>query len=136
MSVSWLGTRSPVHCTASGKVILAFAPATTRSAVLGRPLERRTPHTVTDPADLESQLREARDHGYARTFEELELGLNAVAAPVRNAAGEVVAGLDVSGPAHRIARSERSEVVARTREAADDLSHRLGYRGQKRSPSA
>lgn len=136
MSVSWLGTRSPVHCTASGKVILAFAPAQARSAVLGRPLERRTQHTITDPAELEAQLREVRETGYARTFEELEVGLNAIAAPVRSAGGEVIAGLDVSGPAHRFASSARSSLLARTREAADDLSHRLGYRGLKRSPSA
>ena len=136
MSVNWLGTRSPVHCTASGKVILAFAPAAARSALLGRPLERRTQHTITDPAQLEAQLREIRESGYGRTFEELEVGLNAVAAPVRSAYGEVIAGLDVSGPAHRIAPSERSTLLTRTREAADDLSHRLGYRGLKRSPSA
>lgn len=136
MSVNWLGTRSPVHCAASGKVILAFAPPAVRSALLSRPLERRTQHTITDPAELEAQLREVRENGYARTFEELEVGLNAIAAPVRSAAGEVIAGLDVSGPAHRIAPSDRSMLLARTREAADDLSHRLGYRGLKRSPSA
>jgi DNA-binding IclR family transcriptional regulator len=131
VSVNWLGTRSPVHCTASGKVILAFGPAARRTALLGRTLERRTQHTVTDPAELDAQLREARDSGYARTFEELEVGLNAIAAPVRNAEGEVVAALDVSGPAHRIAPSGRSQLVARTREAADELSHRLGYRRLK-----
>jgi len=136
MSVNWLGTRSPVHCTASGKVILAFAPPALRSAVLGRPLERRTERTITDPAELDAQLREARDAGFARTFEELEVGLNAVAAPVRTAGGEVIAALDVSGPAHRMTASGHSAVVARTREAAEDLSHRLGYRDQKRGPSA
>ena len=136
MSVNWLGTRSPVHCTASGKVILAFGPQAVRAAILGRALERRTQNTITDPADLDAQLREVRESGYARTSEELEVGLNAIAAPVRGADGEVVAGLDVSGPAHRIAPAGRHELVARTREAADDLSHRLGYRGSKRSPSA
>jgi len=136
MSVSWLGTRSPVHCTASGKVILAFAPPALRASVLGRPLERRTQHTLTDAAELEAQLHEVREAGFARTYEELEVGLNAVAAQVRNAAGEVVAALDVSGPAHRITPSGRAAIVSRTRESADELSHRLGYRGQKRGPSA
>jgi len=128
VSVNWLGTRSPVHCTASGKVILAFAPPAVRSGLLSRPLERRTQHTVTDARELEAQLREVRDSGYARTFEELEVGLNAVAAPVRSAEGDVIAALDVSGPAHRVTPSGRAALVARTREAADDLSHRLGYR--------
>ncbi|TMF71498.1 MAG: IclR family transcriptional regulator, partial [Chloroflexi bacterium] len=124
MSVNWLGTRSPVHCTASGKVILAFGPPALRSAVLSRPLERRTEHTITDPAELDAQLREVRDAGFARTFEELELGLNAVAAPVRTAGGDVVAALDISGAAHRLPASGPAALVSRTREAAEDLSHR------------
>ena len=75
----------------SGKVILAFAPASVRAALLERPLQRRTSHTVTDRAELEAQLDEARAAGFARTFEELEVGLNAIAAPVRSATGEVIA---------------------------------------------
>ncbi len=128
VSVNWLGTRSPVHCTASGKVILAFAPAAVRSSILDHPLQRRTAHTITGRAELEAQLEETLHSGFARTFEELEVGLNAVAAPVRSAGGEVVAALDVSGPAHRFAASGRSTLISRTREAADELSHRLGYR--------
>jgi DNA-binding IclR family transcriptional regulator len=72
--------------------------------------------------------------GFARTFEELEVGLNAVAAPVRDATGDVVAALDVSGPAHRIGPTGHAALVSRTREAADDLSRRLGYRAAGRSP--
>jgi DNA-binding IclR family transcriptional regulator len=128
VSVNWLGTRSPVHCTASGKVLLAFAPQALRAAILDQPLDRRTPHTVTDRAELEAQLAEVLEAGFARTFEELEVGLNAIAAPVRGANGEVAAALDVSGPAHRLAPSGRPALAARTREAADQLSRRLGYR--------
>lgn len=131
MSVSWLGTRSPVHCTASGKVILAFGPEAVRAEMLeAARLERRTSRTLVDRADLGAQLARARDEGFATTFEELEVGLNAIAAPVRGAGGDVVAAIDVSGPAHRIDPSARPELVDRTREAADDLSRRLGYRPQ------
>jgi DNA-binding IclR family transcriptional regulator len=128
VSVNWLGTRSPVHCTASGKVILAFAPDEVRARLLQRSLERRTARTISDRAGLEAQLAEVRESGFARTFEELEVGLNAIAAPVRNAAGEVIAAVDVSGPAHRIDPSARPGLVGRTREAAEDLSRRLGFR--------
>lgn len=130
VSVNWLGTRSPAHCAASGKVILAFGPEAARARYLSRPLERRTPHTVTSAGELESQLRAAREAGYARTFEELEVGLSAIAAPVRGAGGEVVAALDVSGPAHRFLEESRPELLVRTREAAEDLSHRLGHRSR------
>ncbi|HET7467312.1 MAG TPA: IclR family transcriptional regulator [Candidatus Dormibacteraeota bacterium] len=128
VSVNWLGTRSPAHCTASGKVILAFAPDDVRSRFLAGPLERRTPHTLTGRAELEAQLTGARATGYARTDEELEVGLSALAAPVRGAAGEVIGAIDVSGPAHRFGQAESVRIAGRCMEAADDLSRRLGFR--------
>jgi IclR family acetate operon transcriptional repressor len=130
VSVNWLGTRSPAHCAASGKVILAFAPDDVRSQFLARPLERRTAHTIVNRAELESQLEAARRSGHAATSEELEVGLSAIAAPVRGAGGEVVAALDVSGPAHRFREASLPELLARTHEAAEDLSHRLGHRSR------
>src|ERR1700738_4260283 len=102
VSVNWLGRRTPVHCTASGKVILAFADDIVRQRVLARPLEPLTPRSIVDVSELEKQLAAARIAGYARTFEELEMGLDAIAAPVYSADGEVVAAIDVSGPAHRL----------------------------------
>jgi DNA-binding IclR family transcriptional regulator len=129
VSVNWLGRRTPVHCTASGKVIMAFAPIAVRQRLLARPLERRTPNTIVDRAELEEQLAAAFEAGFARTFQELEVGLDAIAAPVHSAHGEVVAAIDVSGPAHRLREDDRPELVEQTREAAADLSRRLGYRG-------
>jgi DNA-binding IclR family transcriptional regulator len=134
VSVNWLGRRTPVHCTASGKVILAFAQSAVRERLLSRPLEPRTPHTIIDRAQLEEQLAEALEAGFARTFQELEMGLNAIAAPVYSAHGEVVAAIDVSGPAHRLREGERPELVDLTREAAADLSRRLGYRSASPKP--
>jgi IclR family acetate operon transcriptional repressor len=131
VSVNWLGRRTPVHCTASGKVILAFGPAAIRERLLGRPLERSTAHTITGEADLRTQLREAMNDGFARTYEELEIGLDALAAPVFAAGGEVVAALDVSGPSHRLRAEGRPELVRLTLDAAADLSRRLGFRGSR-----
>ena len=131
VSVNWLGRRTPIHCTASGKVILAFAPQAVRQRLLAHPLERSTARTITDRAEMERQLDSAREAGVARTFEELELGLAAIAAPVFGAEGEVVAALDVSGPSHRLVAEDRPELVRLTREAAADLSRRLGFRGRR-----
>src|SRR2546422_7095999 len=94
VSVNWLGRRTPVHCTASGKVILAFGPAPVRERLLGTQLEQVTPHTITARAKLESQLDGARTAGVAHTSEELEGGLDASAAPGFGADGDVVAALD------------------------------------------
>jgi len=130
VSVNWLGRRTPVHCTASGKVILAFAADPLRQRVLTRPLVPMTPRSISDVAELEKQMAAAREGGFARTFEELEVGLDAIAAPVFSADGEVVAAIDVSGPAHRLQAGGGPDLVGLTREAAADLSRRLGYRGR------
>src|SRR5206468_1892086 len=129
VSVNWLGRRTPVHCTASGKAIAAFGPAAVRERLLELPLDRVTPHTITDRAELEAQLEEARLSGVARTHEELEVGLDALAAPVFGADGEVVAALDVSGPSHRL--RDRPDLDRLTRDGAADLSRRLGYRPRR-----
>lgn len=131
VSVNWLGRRTPVHCTASGKVILAFGQPAVRERLLGRPLERATAHTITGRVEFEAQLGDALKDGFARTYEELEVGLDAIAAPVYAAGGEVVAALDVSGPSHRLRAEGRQELVQVTVDAAADLSRRLGYRGRR-----
>ena len=113
-------------------MILAFAPGAVRQRILARPLERRTPHTIVDRGELEEQLAVTLETGYARTYQELEVGLDAIAAPVHSADGGVVAAIDVSGPAPRMREGDRPELVGLTREAAADLSRRLGYR----SPAA
>ena len=98
--------------------------------MLSRPLLPLTPRSITDAAELEKQLAAAREGGFARTFEELEVGLDAIAAPVFSTDGDVVAAIDVSGPAHRLQASGGPDLVSLTREAAADLSRRLGYRGR------
>jgi len=131
VGVNWLGRRTPAHCTASGKVILAFGPVAIRERLLGRHLEKPTAHTITGEGDLRAQLRDALNDGFARTYEELEIGLDAIAAPVFAASGEVVAALDVSGPSHRLRAEGRPELVRLTLDAAADLSRRLGFRGSR-----
>lgn len=129
VSVNWLGGRYPAHCTASGKAIAAFASHAVRERLLALPLDRVTPHTITDRAKLAAQLDEVRHSGVARTHEELEVGLDAIAAPVFGAGGDVVAALDVSGPSHRVRTGARLDRL--TAEGAADLSRRLGYRGKR-----
>ncbi len=97
-SVNWVGVDVPAHCTALGKVLLA-------SGALPLPqgtLERRTPHSPVDRAQLDHALVEVRRRGFAFSLDELELGLTAVAAPVRTVDGGVAAAVSVSGPTHRI----------------------------------
>jgi DNA-binding IclR family transcriptional regulator len=128
VSINWLGRRTPFHCTASGKVFLAFIPDDLGGRVLARKLKSYTPHTVIDHAELERQLEQIRKVGYGYTTEELEIGLNALAAPVRSADGQVIAAIDLSGPSHRLSVDGLAGFGELTRDAADEVSRRLGYR--------
>ena len=133
VSVSWVGRRTPLHCTSNGKVLLAHLALEERDRLLARPLERTTPATIVDTKALISQLQEIKVRGYAQTLEELEEGLNAVAAPVRQADGEVVSALSVSGPAFRMRSVDLPRLARLTVEAANALSRRLGYVDRGRS---
>ena len=74
-------------------------------------------------------MREIREKGYGYTVEELEIGLNAVGAPVRSSDGAVVATVSVSGPAFRLPAEDIPEVAALVKGAASDISRCLGFRG-------
>jgi DNA-binding IclR family transcriptional regulator len=128
-SHNWVGQQTPLHATSSGKVLLAFAPAGVRASVLADPLERFTDATITDAAALKAALDRIRDVGWGSTAEEYEVGLNAVAAPVRGADGTVVAALSISGPAYRLAPDSFPDVAVRVVAAADDVSTRMGFFG-------
>jgi IclR family transcriptional regulator, acetate operon repressor len=133
VAVSWVGRRTPLHATSNGKVLLAAMDESDRDRVLGTALEGSTPQTIVDADVLRSQLDEIRTRGYAQTLEELEEGLNAVAAPVRRADGEVVAALSVSGPAFRMRPVDLPRIGRQVMDAATAISRRLGYVERRRS---
>lgn len=122
-SANWVGMRVPLHCTALGKVFLAFGAA---DVPAGR-LARRTPQTITSRPRLEAALAEVRDRGWACTESELEPGLVAVAAPVRASDGTVVAAVSVSGPSARLPRVRVDEIGRLIAHETAGLSARLGY---------
>lgn len=128
VNVNWVGKQTPLHATSNGKVLVAYVPAEERRRLLGGPLKRFTPRTITDSKTLDRQLARARADGYAFTLEELELGLNAVAAPVWDSAGKVVAAVSVAGPAYRVTPQRLPELGEVAKEAGEKISRRLGYR--------
>lgn len=135
VSVNWVGRWTPLHCTSNGKVLLTYMDEAERERLLSRPLERLTPKTVVDLDALRLQLHEVGLRGYAQTIEELEEGLNAVAAPVRRADGRVAAALSVSGPAFRMRPVELPRIARLTVEAANSISRRLGHvEGRRAAP--
>ncbi|HEY3772907.1 MAG TPA: IclR family transcriptional regulator [Solirubrobacteraceae bacterium] len=118
------GGRMPVHCTALGKALLAFAPDGGAAAVeaAGR-LDARTGHTITDPQRLMSELHDVRRHAVAYDRQEASLGLRCVASPVLSTDGTARAALSVSLPAED--PRPFPEVAAAVRMAALALSREL-----------
>ncbi|MFF5187552.1 IclR family transcriptional regulator [Streptomyces sp. NPDC000345] len=127
---NWVGELTPLHATSSGKILLAHLPTKERAALLATAgLEKVTPHTITAKAKLEKNLADARERGYAWTLEELEIGLHAMAAPIRNRDGEVIAALSASGPSYRLAEERLHELSPVLLKGAEEISHRMGYLG-------
>lgn len=123
----WVGQRTPLHATSSGKVLLAYLPEQSLDAILAADLAQVTPETIVDPLILRRQLAEIRHNGYSFTLGEFEDGLNAVAAPVRSHDGTVIAAVSVSGPAFRITADQITGVAKSVRRAAAGISAQLGY---------
>jgi len=113
----WAGRRVPLHATSDGKVLLAYLPADELAATLVPPLARFTERTITAVAEFQTVLAEVRRRGFATTVDELEAGLTAIAAPVRNAEGAVIASISASGPTVRVPVESRLEVATLRRGA-------------------
>lgn len=129
-SHNWVGELTPLHATSSGKILLAHMSEDARREVLGDAgLDRFTDHTVTSLDELERQLKVVAEDGYVISAEELEHGLTAVAAPIRDHAGIVVAALSVSGPVYRLDDGRAREIVPAVIAAAAAVSERLGHQG-------
>ncbi|MBM7414880.1 MULTISPECIES: IclR family transcriptional regulator [Nocardiaceae] len=126
---TWVGQGSPVHATSSGKILLSGLPRDEVRRRLPSRLDSFTETTVTSLTALEQELEAVRSRGWASVREELEIGLNAVSAPVRDHTGDVVAALSVSGPAYRLESDDFASVAADAMSAALEISRRLGYGG-------
>jgi DNA-binding IclR family transcriptional regulator len=98
---SRIAGRMPLHCTATGKILLAYAPPSLLETVLARPLERRTPSTIIVPGVLREQLQKVPDKGHAIEQEETALGYCSVAVPLFGSSGLVLAALSITAPTFR-----------------------------------
>jgi DNA-binding IclR family transcriptional regulator len=126
--VSWIGRRFPLHCTASGKVLLAALSESERADRLSFPLQRYTGNTITSSEALQETLDEVATNKYATALEEYEAGFGAVSAPILDHAGHVVAALAVSAPSFRLSKTKFILFVPCLQETAGAISAELGYR--------
>lgn len=122
----WTEVDVPAHCSALGKVLLAYGVLDLPAGVL----EQVTPSTITDRAGLRRQLAQVARRGYASTVDELEIGLTGVGAPIRGSGGEVIAALGVSGPNPRL-ENRLDEIGRLLNDRAEQLSGLLRRRTRK-----
>ncbi len=126
--IGWIGRRSPLHCTSTGKALIVDLPRGERRRLLGARLKRYTLRTICEWDALERELARVRKQGFAVGREELEPGLVAVAAPIYDRGGVVVAAVSVSGPSFRFTRVPLRECSGRVVAAACGISQALGHR--------
>lgn len=123
-----VGRRTPAHCSAVGKAMLAFLPETdVHELIRQRPLRTYTAKTLGTPGALVANLRQARIRGYAVDDEEIENGLRCVGAPVRNHTGEVVGAVSIAGPTFRITKGKVPMLARSVMAVARELSTALGH---------
>ncbi|MGE5374686.1 MAG: IclR family transcriptional regulator [Bacteroidota bacterium] len=123
-----VGQRLPAHATASGKLFLAHLPDDQLDAILSHPMKAYTEKTVTSPEELRAQLAEIRARGYSVDCEEFEHGVCAIAAPIFNRSGDVIAAIGGPSPMSRMTPDLIEQIAEAFQKAAKDLSQRMGYR--------
>ena len=123
------GTAIPLHATALGKVLLAFDPGAARS-IVGKDLPGHTFRTIVDRVALQRDLAAVRDQGWAAEVEESAAGVAAIAAPIRDGGGYVVAAVGIEGETGRMCDERarpRAALVALVTRAGRSISRELGH---------
>ncbi|HEX2942412.1 MAG TPA: IclR family transcriptional regulator [Rhodopila sp.] len=126
---SEVGMRGPLHA-GSSRILLAFAPEPVQTQLLAQRLNRFTPATRTDPTWIAADLQRIRTRNYLITSDEVVAGAVGIAAPVRDAAGGVVAVLHISTPSMRMRPPRPRTVLPLVMDAAAKLSQALGAAGK------
>lgn len=118
-----IGTQVPFHCTASGKMYLStLRPHVLRSVLTGRPLDQKTERTLTDIDALHAELELTRERGYSTDNEEFMTGMAALAVPVKDVQGKLLATLSVHAPVQRSGLVDMMEWLPALRQCSAELT--------------
>jgi IclR family KDG regulon transcriptional repressor len=117
-----VGRHLPAHCTASGKVLLAFLPQEVVEPVLSASLEVYTEKTITSNDRLREELNAVRQRGYAIADEEFEVGIWAISAPIRDIDRNVIAAMSIPFPTNRLDPERIPEIAQKLLDAANAVS--------------
>jgi len=120
------GTTVPIHSSASGKLFMAHMPRRSRERLVRQlPLVRNTAHTLTEPARLFEEFELIRERGYSTEREEYLPGIFAMAVPVQDGDGRVVAAVSVHAPVSRLPMDEAVQLLPEMQSAAEAMSQTL-----------
>jgi DNA-binding IclR family transcriptional regulator len=132
-----IGSRVPLHCTASGKLFLSLAPVSLRKALFRtQPLQRYTPRTLTSTEQLDAELTRIRQTGVGTDNEEFMEGMAATAVPIRDSRGRICATVAVHGPITRLSLSRALALVPALRKAAKSLEQTFLFDPAPPAPSS
>lgn len=121
------GQLKPAFCTAEGHCLVAGLRPPQLETFLKYPRQARTSTTITEEEEFLQRIRQVKRRGYAFEDEHCDEGTRCVAAPIYNADGRLVAAVGVAGPRVRIKKAQVPKLAPVVIEAANEISHRMGY---------
>jgi DNA-binding IclR family transcriptional regulator len=124
---SYSGLHNHLHCTSSGKLLLAYSDTTVMEAVLERGLQSFTPYTITDPVEFRKELAGIYEKQYSISHDELTIGISSVSAPIRDYTGKVVAAINFVGPSQRFTAQRVQYLANELLLTGKIISEKLGY---------
>ncbi len=122
-----VGDTIPIHVSAGGKCILAFSDRAFVDNALKGKFTRYTDKTITNPNILKKQIKQIRQQGYAFDYEELDIGVCAIGAPVLNHDKKPVASVIIAAPAYRVDSKFESRAIPLLKSAVSEISSQLFY---------
>ncbi|MGC8753974.1 MAG: IclR family transcriptional regulator [Thermosulfidibacteraceae bacterium] len=123
-----IGKQLPAYATAIGKAQLAYLSSGEIERLFrDRKLVKFTPNTKTDLKEIENELARVKELGYAIDYEEYQLEVRCVGAPIRDYTGRVIAAISVSGPSYRFPDDRLGLMGEMIREVANEISKALGF---------
>jgi IclR family transcriptional regulator, KDG regulon repressor len=129
-----IGRRMPIHCTALGKVLVAWQPWEQIEPYLIRHgIETRTPYTIQSIPEYKAHLNTVRDQGYALDRMENSLSSCCISAPIRDHRNDVVAAISISCPSYLNAEIENERFRAPLFAAVQEIGIKIGNRMERRS---
>lgn len=133
--LSYIGKRIMLHCTAAGKVFLAYMDSEQRNRIIDEVgLPRRTPHTITDRSRLEEELQTIREQGFSWNKMEDREDVIAISAPLFDSGNTLISAIAVAGPTYRFSQETAMQAIPVLLETAQTVSGKLGY-SSNRKPS-